>query len=128
MKDLFSRWAQLTSETIGHPAAFTAAILVIVLWAVSGFAVGFSNTWQLVINTGTTIVTFLIVFLIQNTQNRTSDAVQLKLDELIRSVKGAHNIMIDVEDLPEHEIRRLQKEFMEVAERSRKTHKGKTTV
>lgn len=128
MRDLFAKWAQLTSEAIGHPVAFTVAVAIVVVWALSGFAVGFTDTWQLVINTGTTVVTFLIVFLIQNTQNRTSEAAQLKLDELIRAVRGAHNIMIDVEDLPEDEIRRLQREFTDVAKRARSRHKGKATA
>jgi len=87
----FSRFAKWTARATGHPAAFMSAALIIVVWAVTGPIFRFSDTWQLVINTGTTIVTFIMVFLIQNTQNRDGHAVQLKLDELIRAVRGAHN-------------------------------------
>lgn len=87
----FSRFAKATAHATGHPVAFMTAVSVVAGWAITGPLFGFSDTWQLVINTGTTIVTFLMVFLIQNTQNRESAAVQLKLDELIRSVEGAHN-------------------------------------
>jgi low affinity Fe/Cu permease len=98
---LFTGFAKWTSRATGRPAAFVIAVLIILVWAVTGPVFGFSDTWQLVINTGTTIVAFLMVFLIQNTQNRDSEAVQLKLDELIRAHKGAHNGFLDLEELTE---------------------------
>jgi low affinity Fe/Cu permease len=104
---------------MGHPLAFLLAVLVIVGWAVTGPFFGFSDTWQLVINTSTTIVTFLMVFLIQNTQNRDSTAVQLKLDELIRAIEGAHNSLLDLEELEEEELERLRAAYEELARRAR---------
>lgn len=109
--DIFRRFAHGASIGVGSPYAFIAAMLVVAAWAVSGPVFAFSDTWQLVINTGTTIVTFLMVFLIQNTQNRDSRAVHLKLDELIHAAHGARDRMIDVEDLSDEELSRLQKEF-----------------
>ncbi len=120
MKDFFHKIAQKTSELVGSAGAFIIAIVVIIVWAVSGTIFGFSDTWQLVINTGTTIVTFLIVFLIQNTQNRDSKVIQLKLDELIRVGKKARNSMVDLEDLSEDEIKKLEQEFQQVRERSKR--------
>lgn len=101
MNNLFRKFAQITSEAVGTSWAFLIAFLVIIIWAISGPMFGFSETWQLVINTGTTIVTFLMVFLVQNAQNRDSKATHLKLDELIHAVKGARNQLIDAEDLPD---------------------------
>ncbi len=103
----------------GHPAAFMLAVLLIMGWALTGPIFRFSDTWQLVINTGTTIVTFLMVFLIQNTQNRDSAAVQLKLDELIRAVQGAHNALLDLEELTEDDLERLRDHYEELARRAR---------
>ena len=94
----FTRFAKATARASGHPVTFGLALFVILLWAVSGPIFRFSDTWQLVINTGTTIVTFLMVFLIQNTQNRDSVAMQIKLDELLRAVKGAHTALADVHE------------------------------
>jgi low affinity Fe/Cu permease len=95
------------------------AVIVILAWAITGPIFGFSDTWQLVINTGTTIVTFLMVFLIQNTQNRDSEAIQIKLDELIRSVQGAHTALLNLEELEDEEIDRLRDHYEKIAERAR---------
>src|ERR671918_358063 len=95
-KSWFTRFARWTSRMAGKPGTFFLAVLTIVVWAVSGPLFGFSDTWQLVINTGTTIITFLMVFLIENTQNRDSEAMQVKLDELIRTLEGAHNALLDI--------------------------------
>jgi len=111
MKELFRKFARATSNVTGTPGVFLAAVLVIVVWGVTGPIFGFSDTWQLVINTGTTIVTFLMVFLIQNTQNRDSRAIHLKLDELLRAVAKARTGMVDLEDLSDAELDKLQKEF-----------------
>ena len=115
----FSRFAKRTAREAGHPVAFGLAVLVIVVWIVTGPLFGFSDTWQLVINTGTTIVTFLMVFLIQNTQNRDSEAMQLKLDEIIRSLEGAHNALLDIEELEEEELDRIRARYIELARRAR---------
>jgi low affinity Fe/Cu permease len=103
------------SGIVGSPAAFLVAFVVVLTWAVSGPLFGFSDTWQLVINTGTTIVTFLMVFLIQNTQNRDTRAVHLKLDELILYTKGADNELVDLEDLTDEQIDRMEKHFRMLA-------------
>ena len=114
MNDVFHQFAQRAATAVGSPWAFMVAVLAIVAWAFTGPAVGFSTTWQLVINTGTTIITFLIVFLIQNTQNRESQAVQLKLDELI-SVSTGNNALIDVEDMTDQQATALLKRFHHLA-------------
>jgi low affinity Fe/Cu permease len=111
----FHHFANYTAHAAGHPLTFAAAVLVIVGWAVMGPVFGYSDTWQLVINTGTTIVTFLMVFLIQNTQNRESKAVQLKLDEIIRSLEGAHNRFLNLEDMDEEELEKIHKRYVELA-------------
>ena len=105
---------------MGHPLAFGAALLVIIAWAVTGPLFGYSDTWQLVINTGTTIVTFLMVFLIQNTQNRDSSAIQVKLDELIRSTRGAHNALLDLEELTQEELNEFLHTYQRLAHEGRK--------
>jgi low affinity Fe/Cu permease len=115
----FNRFAKTTARMAGHPAGFTIAVLVILAWAVTGPIFGWSDTWQLVINTATTIVTFLMVFLIQNTQNRDSEAMQLKLDELIRSVEGAHNALLDLEELSESELDELRDRYEKLAQKAR---------
>jgi low affinity Fe/Cu permease len=120
-REFFRKFAHKTSEVVGSPAAFMAAVGVLILWALSGLFFHFSDTWQLIINTGTTIVTFLIVFLIQNTQNRDAKAIHLKLDELIKSIRGARNQMVDLEDMSDEEIEQFQKEF----QRLRKRMQGK---
>src|SRR5690606_27267411 len=111
---IFRRFALRVSLIMGSPWAFTLAVFLIVVWAISGPIFDFSDTWQLVINTATTIVTFLMVFLIQNTQNRDTRAIHLKLDELIASVEQARNSMLAVEDLPDETINELKKEFGEL--------------
>jgi low affinity Fe/Cu permease len=108
LSDNFSRAAHWVSLQCGHAHSFIAAIAVIVIWAISGPAFHYSDTWQLIINTGTTIITFLMVFLIQNTQNRDTAAIQLKLDELIRANANAHNRMVSLEDLTEDQLKRLK--------------------
>jgi low affinity Fe/Cu permease len=115
----FHCFANYTSHAAGHPATFALAVLVILAWAVSGPIFAFSDTWQLVINTGTTIVTFLMVFLIQNTQNRESKAVQIKLDEIIRALEGAHNRFLNLEEMDEKELDAIHKRYLAIAERAR---------
>lgn len=117
--DLFHKFANKTSTIVGSPWSFIAAVLLIVIWALLGPVFHFEDTWQLVINTATTIVTFLMVFLIQNTQNRDAKAIHLKLDELIHAIKGARNELIDLENLSEEEIAVLEKEFKRVCKKSR---------
>jgi low affinity Fe/Cu permease len=116
----FTRFAKATARGAGHPAAFCGALALIALWGVSGPLFGFSDTWQLVINTGTTIVTFLMVFLIQNTQNRDSQAIQIKLDEIIRSIEGAHLGLLDLEELEDDDLQRICSDYRELAQKARK--------
>src|SRR5262245_13437439 len=111
----FARFAKATARTSGHPMTFGLAVLVILGWAVTGPIFHFSDTWQLVINTTTTIVTFLMVFLIQSTQNRDSEALQIKLDELIRANKAAHNALLDIEELSEPELDQIKSEYERLA-------------
>jgi len=111
----YSRFAKHASHVCGRPKVFALAVLVIVVWAVTGPLFGFSDTWQLVINTGTTIVTFLMVFLIQNTQNRDTEAIQVKLDELIRATQGAHNALLDLEELDEKALDDFRSRYQQLA-------------
>ena len=113
----FSQAAQWTSRQCGRPLTFGLAVAIVVIWAMTGPIFHYSDTWQLVINTGTTIVTFLMVFLIQNTQNREASAVQLKLDELIRASAAARNRLLTLEDLSEPELERMKESFSRIAER-----------
>lgn len=118
-KSLFSNLASWTAHTAGHPGAFAIAVFTIIGWAITGPIFDYSDTWQLVINTSTTIVTFLMVFLVQNTQNRDGAAVQLKLDELIRAVQGAHNAFLDLEELTEHDLNRIRERYTTLARQAR---------
>ena len=115
----FTRFAKATSRLAGRPSAFGLAVIVILAWLMTGPLFHYSDTWQLVINTGTTIVTFLMVFLIQNTQNRDAEAVQVKLDELLRATAGAHNALLDLEELEEHELDQIRAGYGHLAERAR---------
>lgn len=136
IQDAFGVFARKTSSVLGTAWAFVGAILIIVIWAITGPAFGFSDTWQLIINTGTTIVTFLMVFLIQNTQNRDAKAVHLKLDELIRALGGARNKLVDLEKLSDDDLKALETEFeklrkkaenaKEEVEELKETAQGKT--
>lgn len=117
---VFSRIAKECAVAMGHPWAFLLASLTIVVWAFTGPVFAYSDTWQLVINTGTTIITFLMVFLIQNTQNRDSAAIQVKLDELLRSTKGAHNALLDLEELTQQELDQFVQNYQELAKEARR--------
>ncbi len=114
MNEFFHRISHKVGEGTGTPAAFIIAVLIIIIWGFTGPMFNYSDTWQLVINTGTTIVTFLMVFLIQNMQNRDSKALHLKMDEVIRSLKAARNDFIDLEDTTEEELSKLSKEFKQI--------------
>jgi low affinity Fe/Cu permease len=120
LQGMFSRIAKDSATAMGHPWAFLLACSVIVAWALTGPVFEYSDTWQLVINTGTTIITFLMVFLIQNTQNRDSCALQVKLDELLRSTRGAHNALLDLEELTQAELDEFAKSYRLLAQEARK--------
>jgi low affinity Fe/Cu permease len=115
----FTRFAKGTARVTGRPSAFLLAVAVILIWLVTGPLFHFSDTWQLVINTGTTVITFLMVFLIQATQNRDAEAVQVKLDELLRATAGAHNALLDLEELEEHELDQILDGYCRLAESAR---------
>jgi low affinity Fe/Cu permease len=117
MRDWFRRFAHRTADVVGSPWAFLLAIVVVLAWAVTGPMFQYSDTWQLVINTGTTILTFLMVFLIQNTQNRDAKAIQLKLDELLRGVAGARTKLVHLEELSDDELADLQEQFKQLHDR-----------
>jgi low affinity Fe/Cu permease len=124
ISDAFRIFARRSSVVLGSAWAFTGAILIIVVWALTGPTFHFSDTWQLIINTGTTIVTFLMVFLIQNTQNRDAKAMHLKLDEIIRALTKARNEMVDLEDLSDEELDRLEKQFKRLRDKAERHGKN----
>lgn len=128
MNDWFHRFASSASEVVGRSYAFMLAVTVLALWAGTGPAFHFSDTWQLVINTGTTIVTFLMVFLIQNTQNRDAHALHLKLDELIRANKHARNALLGLESMSDGELRTLQLEFETLRDKVAEARKASAGV
>ena len=115
----FTRFAKKTSTYTGRPATFIIAVLIIVVWAFTGPLFDYSDTWQLVINTGTTIITFLMVFLIQNTQNRDTEALQIKLDEIIRAIGTANNALLDLEEMDDDELDRIREEYAVLARKER---------
>src|SRR5262249_61043322 len=125
MKNIFRKFAQLTSQIVGSSWAFIIAVFVIVAWAVTGPMFHYSDSWQLVINTGTTIVTFLMVFLIQNTQNRDTLAIQVKLSELVLAMKGAENKFAAIEDLSDEELEQLHNDCRDRAEMARQHIEGR---
>ena len=120
----FDKLAQVVARSSGRAATFAIATLLVIVWGISGPVFGFSDTWQLVINTGTTIVTFLMVFLIQNTQNRDTDALQVKLDELLRVTEGARLVLLDLEEMKSGELAEIRTGFVNLARK----HKGQDPV
>jgi low affinity Fe/Cu permease len=122
----FTRLTKWTARVSGHSSTFILAVLTILVWAVTGPMFGFSNTWQLVINTGTTIVTFLMVFLIQSTQNRDAEAMQIKLDEIIRSIEGAKNELLDLEELEDEDLEQARDVYEKLAAEARKALRSRT--
>lgn len=123
-RSAYTRFAKAAAHFCGRPRVFVLAVTIIAVWVVTGPLFGFSDTWQLVINTGTTIVTFLMVFLIQNTQNRDTEAIQVKLDELIRATRGAHNILLDLEELDEENLDQFKARYQALAANARTAIEG----
>lgn len=121
-QNLYSRIAKAAAKFTGRPIVFNLAVLTIIIWIVTGPIFHFSDTWQLVINTGTTIITFLMVFLIQNAQNRDTEAIQIKLDELIRATKGAHNMLLDLEELEEETLDEYRARYESLAKKAREAN------
>ena len=119
----YTRFTKLASRLAGRPAMFVLMTFLVIAWAVSGPWFHYSDTWQLTINTGTTVVTFLMVFVIQATQNRDAEAIQIKLDEIIRALEGAHNAMLDLEELEEDDLRRMRANYLRLADRAREALK-----
>ena len=125
MKNMFRKFAQSSAQAVGSSWAFLLSLIIIIAWAVTGPMFHYSDTWQLVINTGTTIITFLMVFLIQNTQNRDAKAIHLKLDELIKGVAGARTRLVNLQELSDDELAQLQEEFERL---HRKANHGKSAA
>lgn len=115
----FAKFAKLASAYSGHPVGFLSALFIVIVWALTGPLFKFNDTWQLVINTGTTIITFLMVFLIQNSQNRDTAALQVKIDAILRATKGASDELLDLEDLEQEELEGQRKEFVSIAKKAR---------
>ena len=115
----FTDFARKAARAAGQPVVFTMAAAIILLWLVTGPLFGFSDSWQLIVNTGTTIITFLMVFLIQNTQNRDAEAMHIKMDELIRAIQGAHNALLNLEDLDEEELDKIRADYIRLAKEAR---------
>jgi len=115
----FTRTAKAAARATGKPITFIIAVTIILIWAVTGPIFHFSDTWQLIINTSTTIITFLMVFLIQNTQNRDTEALQIKMDELLRSVETAHTVLLDLEELDDEELELIRKDYLALAKKAR---------
>lgn len=125
MNGIFARFARWTSRTVGHTFAFVSALAVVGTWGATGPYFRYSDTWQLVINTGTTVITFLMVFVIQQTQNRDSEAMHVKLDEIIRALRGAHNDLLDIEELTEEELDELRAQYAVLARTARLDRKDR---
>jgi low affinity Fe/Cu permease len=119
-RSLFTRFSKATAHATGQPLTFVVAVLLIVVWGITGPLFKWSDTWQLVVNTGTTVVTFLMVFLIQSTQNRDAEAVHIKLDELLRVTAGAHNVLLDLEELEEGDLAKLRAAYCRLADEARR--------